>query len=91
MEILFRVSGRSPSATADGYIARSSLAQLTRSSGDSSQTSDVPLPGGVVTVDVVENPRSGERALIGGSDDGTIAMWTYEYVHCLFASLALVA
>ncbi|RDX48877.1 WD40 repeat-like protein [Lentinus brumalis] len=62
----------------DGHIARSSLAQLTRSSGDSSQTSDIPLPGSVVTVDVVENPRSGERALIGGSDDGTIAMWTYD-------------
>ncbi|KAI0718156.1 WD40 repeat-like protein [Cerioporus squamosus] len=62
----------------NGYLARSSLIELTRSPGDSSQTSDIPLPGSIIAVEVVENPRTGERALLGGSDDGTIAMWTYD-------------
>ncbi|RPD74051.1 WD40 repeat-like protein [Lentinus tigrinus ALCF2SS1-7] len=62
----------------DGCLARSSLVELSRGSGDSSQASDVPLPGSIVSVDLGQNPRTGERVFIGGSDDGTIALWTYD-------------
>ena len=42
-------------------------------------------------MDIVQNPRTGERALIGGSDDGTIALWTYEYVSLFARTTSLVA
>ena len=65
---------------ADGTVARSSLPEIVRDSSGSSQKSDIPLPGAVVTMDVVTNSRTGERALVGGADDGTIAIWSLEYV-----------
>lgn len=74
---------------ADGLLSRTTLFGLARDSSDSSQKSDMPLPGAIVSMDVVKNNRTGERAVIGGADDGTIAVWSHEYVN--LASMRHVA
>ncbi|KAI0770640.1 WD40 repeat-like protein [Fomes fomentarius] len=63
---------------ADGLLSRTTLFELARHSSDSSQKSDMPLPGAIVSMEVVKNHRTGERALIGGADDGTIAVWSHD-------------
>ncbi|KAI0754509.1 WD40 repeat-like protein [Daedaleopsis nitida] len=63
---------------ADGHLARSSLQEFTRHSPVPSQKTELPLPGTIVAVAVVHNPRTGERALVGGADDGTLAVWAFD-------------
>ncbi|EIW52425.1 WD40 repeat-like protein [Trametes versicolor FP-101664 SS1] len=59
----------------DGRIRRTSLLEGAQNSDASAQWSDFALPGAVLALDVVQNHRTGERVLVGGADDGTIAVW----------------
>ncbi|KAI0763531.1 WD40 repeat-like protein [Trametes elegans] len=62
----------------DGHLRRTSLLDIARSAEACSHTSDVPLSGSIVCLDAVQDPRTGERLVVGGADDGTIAVWTLE-------------
>lgn len=42
--------------------------------------SDVPLNGSIVALYQVQNERTKERFIVGGSDDGCIALWLQECV-----------
>ncbi|PSR79560.1 hypothetical protein PHLCEN_2v6971 [Hermanssonia centrifuga] len=64
----------------DGLIAHSSFSELvqgkTRRTPD--KISDLPLAGYITSMHLVTNEKTGERRIIGGSDDGAIAIWSYE-------------
>ncbi|KDR82569.1 hypothetical protein GALMADRAFT_237950 [Galerina marginata CBS 339.88] len=73
----------------DGILRRFSLAQMARksdqpiSTSSSIKTSNPPLSGHVVGLHVVQNPRTRERYIVGGADDGSIGFWslnTFELV-----------
>ncbi|KAH9932736.1 WD40 repeat-like protein [Epithele typhae] len=59
----------------DGLIHRTSLIDLIQHTRQDKSTSDISLGGAVVHLDIVQNPRTNERVLVGGSDDGAIAIW----------------
>ncbi|KAI0354805.1 WD40 repeat-like protein [Trametes cingulata] len=61
----------------DGHLRRSSLLESARN-GSPSATSDFALPGPVLLLEHVQNPRTGERLIVGGADDGTIAIWSLD-------------
>ncbi|KAH9891906.1 WD40 repeat-like protein [Cubamyces lactineus] len=63
---------------ADGRLCRSSLLSLAQNDSVTNQTSDFSLPGAILALDVVTNARTGERIVVGGADDGTIAMWSLD-------------
>ncbi|OSC98008.1 WD40 repeat-like protein [Trametes coccinea BRFM310] len=60
----------------DGSLSRSSFKDAIRNARGIS--SDLSLPGAILALDVVPNYRTGEHFLIGGADDGTIAIWSLE-------------
>ncbi|KAL7279647.1 hypothetical protein ACG7TL_006053 [Trametes sanguinea] len=60
----------------DGSLSRSSFKDAIRN--ERGISSDLSLPGAILALDVVPNYRTGERFLIGGADDGTIAIWSLE-------------
>ena len=64
----------------DGYIARSSLVDLVKHGAGkpSEHLSDYPLAGPITGMHMVRNERTGERRILGGSDDGAIAIWSLE-------------
>ncbi|CDO72195.1 hypothetical protein BN946_scf184970.g47 [Trametes cinnabarina] len=64
----------------DGSLRRSSFKDTTRCEMDASQLSDLSLPGAILALDVIQISRSAERLLVGGADDGTIAIWSLESV-----------
>lgn len=64
----------------DGTIGRSSFANLVQldshlAPGD---ISDIPLNGFVVGLHLVQNDRTRERLIVGGADDGSVAIWSLE-------------
>ncbi|KAK7689913.1 hypothetical protein QCA50_006552 [Cerrena zonata] len=60
----------------DGLICRSSLRDLvTHSPEGSKMKSDLPLSGAIITLHYISNTRTNQDLLIGGADDGGIAMW----------------
>lgn len=59
----------------DGFIRCLPFTRLVKSSCEASEVSDMPLQGNVVSLHVVESERTKERLVIGGADDGTIAVW----------------
>ena len=64
----------------DGTIGRSSFPNLVQlnsvlSPGD---ISDIPLNGYVIGLHVIQNDRTGERLVVGGADDGSVAIWSLE-------------
>ena len=64
----------------DGTIGRSSFPNLVQLSsipapGD---ISDIPLKGCVIGLHVIQNDRTGERLVVGGADDGSVAIWSLE-------------
>jgi hypothetical protein len=64
----------------DGTIGRSSFPDLVQlnsvpSPGD---ISDIPLKGYVIRLHVIQNDRTGERLVVGGADDGSVAIWSLE-------------
>ncbi|CAL1713651.1 unnamed protein product [Somion occarium] len=69
----------------DGHIRRSSLQDVTRDAdeGNPKNISDLPLPGDVLSIHLAVNGRTGERLLIGGADDGGIAIWDLESLRLL--------
>lgn len=66
--------------SADGLVRRTSFIQMARSPSSSlfSATSDIPLHGSIVSLHVVKDERTKDRFIIGGSDDGCLAVWSYE-------------
>jgi hypothetical protein len=64
----------------DGTIGRSSFPNLVQlnsvpAPGD---TSDIPLKGYIIGLHVIQNDRTGERLIVGGADDGSVAIWSLE-------------
>lgn len=66
----------------DGIIRQCSLGQLTERRGlpKFAVISDVPLNGSIVALYLVQNERTNVRFIIGGSDDGCVALWSQESV-----------
>ncbi|KAH9950696.1 WD40 repeat-like protein [Amylocystis lapponica] len=63
----------------DGSLRRSSLTQMIGRHGDSPRvSSDVCLSGIITGLHVVDDERTKERFIIGGADDGSIAIWALE-------------
>jgi WD repeat-containing protein 7 len=64
----------------DGTIGRSSFSNLVQldSSLASGDVSDIPLNGYIVGIHLVQNDRTGERLIVGGADDGSLAIWSLE-------------
>ncbi|KZP13950.1 WD40 repeat-like protein [Athelia psychrophila] len=63
----------------DGLIRRSSLAQMALPTSASlfSATSDIPLDGSITSLHIVDDARTKEKFIVGGSDDGSLAVWSY--------------
>lgn len=64
----------------DGTIGRSSFPDLVQlnsvpAPGD---VSDIPLKGYVIGLHVIQNDCTGERFVVGGADDGSVAIWSLE-------------
>ncbi|KAI0671154.1 WD40 repeat-like protein [Trametes maxima] len=62
----------------DGRLRRTSLLEAAKSADVPSQWSNLALPGPILALDVARNSRTGERIIVGGADDGTIAMWSLD-------------
>jgi hypothetical protein len=64
----------------DGTIGRSSFPNLVqlKSVPAPGDISDIPLNGFVVGLHVIQNDRTGERLVVGGADDGSVAIWSLE-------------
>ncbi|PPQ70616.1 hypothetical protein CVT25_011982 [Psilocybe cyanescens] len=67
----------------DGILRQFSLAQMAgksdnpqASSSSSFKTSSPSLGGSLVGLHIVQNPRTRERYVVGGADDGSIAFWS---------------
>lgn len=68
---------------ADGRVRLSSFAPNCGKPVASGLTkaSDVPLTGYIAGLHSVQNLRTRETFIIGGGDDGSIAVWTLEYAY----------
>jgi len=66
----------------DGLIRRSSFTQIAerRSLAEFRAVSNVPLNGSITKLHLVQNDRTNERFIVGGSEDGSLAFWTKEYL-----------
>lgn len=42
-----------------------------------SLTSDIALPGAILGLHLIQNVRTGEELLVGGSDDGSVGVWSF--------------
>ncbi len=64
----------------DGTIGRSSFSNLVQlnSVPPPGDISDIPLNGYVIGLHVVQNDLTGERLVVGGADDGSVAIWSLE-------------
>lgn len=51
---------------------------LGKADKEPSKESRAALNGYITTLDIVTNPRTKERFIVGGADDGSIAFWTLE-------------
>lgn len=52
------------------------MSRLTSSTCE--KTCDIPLDGEITGLHLVDSETSGERILVGGADDGSIALWSLE-------------
>lgn len=50
---------------------------LPASASSFSATSDIPLDGSITSLHVVDDERTKEKFVVGGSDDGSLAVWSY--------------
>ncbi len=76
----FSLSLADDDSVGDGTIGRSSFPDLVQlnsvpAPGD---ISDIPLQGYVIGLHVIQNDRTGERLVVGGADDGSVAIWSLE-------------
>ena len=64
----------------DGTIGRSSFSGLVQldSSLAPEDVSDIPLNGYIIGLHLVQNDQTGERLIVGGADDGSLAIWSLE-------------
>lgn len=64
----------------DGTIGRSSFPDLVQlnSVPAPGNISDIPLKGHVIGLHLIQNDRTGERLVVGGGDDGSVAIWSLE-------------
>ncbi|KAH8982187.1 hypothetical protein EDB86DRAFT_2812394 [Lactarius hatsudake] len=64
----------------DGTIGRSSFAKLVHLNSKLApeDVSDIPLDGLIVGLHIAQNDRTGERLIVGGADDGSVAIWSLE-------------
>ncbi|CCL99455.1 uncharacterized protein FIBRA_01473 [Fibroporia radiculosa] len=70
----------------DGRLRRSSFAQLSgKSVTPTSLESDVPLQGFITSLHIVEDERTREKFIVGGADDGSIAIWSLQQVYATFS------
>ncbi|KAH9073451.1 hypothetical protein EDB83DRAFT_2357410 [Lactarius deliciosus] len=69
----------------DGTIGRSSFAKLVHLNSKLApeDVSDIPLDGFVVGLHIAQNDRTGERLIVGGADDGSVAIWSLESMKTL--------
>lgn len=52
---------------------------MDRKSSDSvSHASNLPLQGAIVSLHVVETDKTKEALIVGGADDGSVAIWAVE-------------
>lgn len=67
---------------ADGHIRQTSLIEMCGRSQPPSRTkmSAQALQGYITGLHAIYHPRTKEKLLIGGADDGSVAFWTTEYV-----------
>ena len=67
-------------AVGDGTIGRSSFANLVQLKSDLApeDASDIPLNGSIVGLHINQNDQTGEKLIVGGSDDGSVAIWSLE-------------
>ncbi|KAH9983707.1 hypothetical protein BJV74DRAFT_849553 [Russula compacta] len=77
----------------DGTIGRSSFANLIQLNSDLApgDRSDVPLHGCIVGLHIVQNDQTGERLVIGGADDGSVAIWSLESMKILARWILFIA
>ncbi|GLB39841.1 putative WD40 repeats [Lyophyllum shimeji] len=67
---------------ADGRLRQSSLIQMIGDAEKSSQAEEASEPalnGFLTGLHHVQNPRTKERFVVGGADDGSIAFWTIDH------------
>jgi WD repeat-containing protein 7 len=64
----------------DGTIGRSSFPNLVQLKSNLAprDVSDIPLNGSITALHIIQNDRTGERLIIGGADDGSVAIWSLE-------------
>ncbi|KAH9175602.1 quinon protein alcohol dehydrogenase-like superfamily [Lactarius sanguifluus] len=69
----------------DGTIGRSSFAKLVHLNSKLApeDISDIPLDGFIVGLHIAQNDRTGERLIVGGADDGSVAIWSLESMKTL--------
>ncbi|KAH9040230.1 hypothetical protein EDB84DRAFT_1587571 [Lactarius hengduanensis] len=69
----------------DGTIGRSSFAKLVHVNSQLApeDVSDIPLDGFIVGLHIAQNDRTGERLIVGGADDGSVAIWSLESMKTL--------
>ncbi|KAI9442968.1 hypothetical protein H4582DRAFT_1921610 [Lactarius indigo] len=69
----------------DGTIGRSSFAKLVQVNSKlmPEDVSDIPLDGIIVGLHIAQNDRTGERLIVGGADDGSVAIWSLESMKTL--------
>ncbi|KAI0053216.1 WD40 repeat-like protein [Auriscalpium vulgare] len=69
----------------DGTLRLSSFLRLSQTDIDPTieVVSDVPLNGCILSLHVVQNDRTGDRLIIGGADDGSVAIWSLESLKLL--------
>lgn len=69
----------------DGTIGRSSFAELVQVNSKLApeDVSDIPLDGFIVALHIAQNDRTGERLIVGGADDGSVAIWSSESMKTL--------
>lgn len=72
---------------ADGRLRQFSLAQLGCNGGkshlktnSSKKTSSSFLRASILGLHVVQNPRTREKFIVGGGDDGSVAFWSFKYI-----------
>ncbi|EMD39624.1 hypothetical protein CERSUDRAFT_132102 [Gelatoporia subvermispora B] len=64
----------------DGRLGHSSLPALVAKAAQdaTSALSDISLDGSIATISAVNSERTDEKFLVGGADDGSIAIWAFD-------------
>lgn len=63
---------------ADGYLRQFLLPQMSSRLHTPQKFSDSPLNGYITTLQSIQNLRTKVNYVVGGADDGSVAIWTAE-------------